>query len=54
MHRACIAASAPGDTRPDVKLQIHHLAGKDRLEVIKPGAGSGLDPFPDFLLDFSS
>lgn len=47
-----LAASAPGDTRPDLKLQIHHLSSKDRLEVIKPGAGSGLDPFPGFSIGF--
>lgn len=47
-----LAASTPGDRRPDVKLQIHHLSSKDRLEVIKPGAGSGLDPFPGFSIGF--
>ena len=47
-----LAASTPGGQRPDVKLQIHHLSSKDRLEVIKPGAGSGLDPFPGFSIGF--
>lgn len=47
-----LAASRHGDSRPDVKLQIHHLSSKDRLEVIKPGAGSGLDPFPGFSIGF--
>lgn len=47
-----LAASTPGDRRPDVKLQIHHLSSKDRLEVIKPGAGSGLDPFAGFSIGF--
>lgn len=47
-----LAASLPDDQRPDVKLQIHHLSSKDRLEVIKPGSGSGLDPFPGFSIGF--
>ena len=47
-----LAASLPDDPRPDVKLQIHHLSSKDRLEVIKPGTGSGLDPFPGFSIGF--
>lgn len=47
-----LAASLPGQARPDVKLQIHHLSSKDRLEVIKPGAGSGLDPFSGFSIGF--
>ena len=47
-----LAASLPGEQRPDVKLQIHHLSSKDRMEVIKPGAGSGLDPFPGFSIGF--
>lgn len=47
-----LAPSAPNEQRPDVKLQIHHLSSKDRLEVIKPGAGSGLDPFPGFSIGF--
>ena len=47
-----LAASLPGDHRPDVKIQLHHLSSKDRMEVIKPGAGSGLDPFPGFSIGF--
>jgi choline dehydrogenase len=47
-----LAASVPGEQRPDVKLQIHHLSSKDRLEVIKPGTGSGLDPFKGFSIGF--
>ena len=47
-----LAASLSGNPRPDVKLQIHHLSSKDRLEVIKPGAGSGLDPFSGFSIGF--
>lgn len=49
-----LAASAPGDTRPDVKLQIHHLSSKDRLEVIKPEQVPGLIRSRDFPLDFSN
>lgn len=47
-----LAASIAGETRPDVKIQIHHLSSKDRLEVIKPGVGTGLDPFPGFSIGF--
>jgi len=47
-----LATSLPSALRPDVKLQIHHLSSKDRLEVIKPGNGSGLDPFPGFSIGF--
>lgn len=39
--------------RAAVKIQLHHLSGKDRFEAGgDKGAGSGLDPYPGFSVGF--
>lgn len=40
-----LARSAPGQVRPMVKIQMHHLSGADRYSRTK---GAGIDPFPGF------
>lgn len=40
-----LARSAPGQDRPTVKIQMHHLTGADRYSRAK---GAGIDPFPGF------
>lgn len=44
-----LARTAAEPDRPSVKIQLGHLSGKDRFEQAGAG-GSGLDPFPGFLL----
>lgn len=43
-----LARLAPEDTRPRVKIQVHHLSGADRYA----GKGYGLDAFPGFAVGF--
>lgn len=38
-----IARTRPGEGRPDVKLQLHHFSGKDRMAYSKD---LGIDPHP--------
>ncbi|WP_173933958.1 GMC family oxidoreductase N-terminal domain-containing protein [Chelativorans sp. Marseille-P2723] len=38
-----LARTRPGDGRPDVKLQLHHFSGKDRMAYSKD---LGIDPHP--------
>lgn len=40
-----LARAEPGDERPTVKIQIHHLSGADRYAR---STGAGLDPHPGF------
>lgn len=40
-----LARAEPGDERPTVKIQMHHLSGADRYARSK---GAGLDPHPGF------
>ncbi|GAB2461490.1 choline dehydrogenase [Comamonas humi] len=40
-----LARSEPGQDRPMVKIQMHHLTGADRYSRTK---GAGIDPFPGF------
>lgn len=53
---ACTAhalARTPVDPlRPTVKIQLHHVSGKDRMEVADKSGGTGLDPFPGFSIGF--
>lgn len=46
-------ARTPMDAhRPTVKIQLHHVSGKDRMEVADKSGGTGLDPFPGFSIGF--
>lgn len=40
-----LARAAPGEERPTVKIQMHHLSGADRYAR---SSGAGLDPHPGF------
>jgi choline dehydrogenase len=40
-----LARTAPEDPQPDVKIQLHHITGKDRY-ARRPA--QGLDPYPGF------
>lgn len=40
-----LARALPGDDRPTVKIQMHHLSGADRYAR---STGAGLDPHPGF------
>lgn len=44
-----LAKLEPGEARPSVKIQMHHLSGADRYANTK---GFGLDPFPGFAIGF--
>ena len=44
-----LARLHPSDTRPSVKIQMHHLSGADRYASTK---GFGLDSFPGFAIGF--
>ena len=51
MH--ALARTSPHEARPTVKIQLHHLSGKDRFEMTdKKNQGSGLDAFPGFSIGF--
>ncbi len=47
-----LAKTSPAQTRPEVKIQLQHLSGKDRFEVSDRGAGSALDSYPGFSVGF--
>ncbi len=47
-----LARTSATQTRPRVKIQLHHLSGKDRFEVADPSNGSGLDTHPGFSIGF--
>lgn len=48
-----LARTSPTQDRPMVKIQLHHLSGKDRFEVTdNKAADSGLDQFPGFSVGF--
>ena len=47
-----LARTSAAQMRPSVKIQLHHLSGKDRFEVADPGQGSGLDGYPGFSIGF--
>lgn len=47
-----LARTSAAQTRPNVKIQLHHLSGKDRFEVVDSSKGSGLDTFPGFSIGF--
>ena len=47
-----LARTSAAQTRPSVKIQLHHLSGKDRFEVVDSSKGSGLDTFPGFSIGF--
>jgi choline dehydrogenase len=47
-----LARTSAKQTRPSVKIQLHHLSGKDRFEVVDSSKGSGLDEFPGFSIGF--
>ena len=42
-----LVRTSPDDPQPDVKIQLHHITGKDRY-ARKPAAG--LDPYPGFAI----
>jgi len=44
-----LVRTAPDDPQPDVKIQLHHITGRDRY-ARKPAAG--LDPYPGFAVGF--
>lgn len=44
-----LARTSEAQTRPDVKLQLHHLSGKDRYATAK---AYGLDDYPGFTIGF--
>jgi choline dehydrogenase len=44
-----LARTSSDDPQPDVKIQLHHITGKDRY-ARKPAAG--LDPYPGFAVGF--
>jgi choline dehydrogenase len=44
-----LVRAMPERARPNVKIQLHHLSGADRLASKK---GYGLDPFPGFAIGF--
>lgn len=43
-----LTRSRPDASRPDVKIQLHHISGADRYAK----KGYGLDPFPGFSIGF--
>jgi len=43
-----LARTRTTETRPDVKIQLHHISGADRYAK----KGYGLDPFPGFSIGF--
>lgn len=47
-----LARTSAAQTRPSVKIQLHHLSGKDRFEVADASKGSGLDSYPGFSIGF--
>ncbi|MBP6020671.1 MAG: GMC family oxidoreductase N-terminal domain-containing protein [Burkholderiaceae bacterium] len=48
-----LAKTSEDQSRPTVKIQLHHLSGKDRFEAGgDKGAGTGLDDFPGFSVGF--
>ena len=44
-----LTRTSAGQERPNVKLQLHHLSGKDRYATAK---GYGLDEYPGFTIGF--
>ena len=44
-----LTRTSPDQDRPSVKLQLHHLSGKDRYATAK---GYGLDDYPGFTIGF--